>query len=162
MLDIYVDGDACPVKKEVYRVAERHGLKVLVVSHGSLRVPAEGRVERVRVKQGFGAADYWIAEHIGECDICVTADVPLADRCLKRGARVLAPYGEVFTEASIGNALASRDLMDHLRQMGEITGGPAPFVPADRSRFLSRLDEIIWALKRGKAGKGNRPLTEDR
>lgn len=153
-----MDGDACPVKREVYRVAERHGLKVLVVTHGPLHVPAAGKVERVRVKRGFGATDDWIAEHIGEGDIAITADVPLADRCVKKGARVVAPNGELFTEASIGNALASRDLMDHLRQMGEITGGPAPFAPADRSRFLSRLDEVIWAVRRGKPG----PLTEYR
>ncbi len=153
MLDIYVDGDGCPVKNEVYKVAERHGLRVLVVSHVALRVPSLSRVEWVRVKQGFGAADDWIAEHVQENDITVTADIPLADRCLKRGARVVAPHGHVFTEASIGDAMASRELMEHLRQMGEVTGGPAPFVPADRSRFLSSLDEVIVAVKLGKTGR---------
>lgn len=150
MLDIYVDGDACPVKSEVYRLALRHGLRVLVVTHGPLHVPARGRVERVRVKPGFGAADDWIAEHIGDRDIAVTADIPLADRCLKKGARVLSPNGQVFTEASIGDALASRELMDHLRQMGEITRGPAPFSARDRSRFVERLGELIVAARSAK------------
>jgi uncharacterized protein YaiI (UPF0178 family) len=151
VLDIYVDGDGCPVKKEVYRVAERYELKVLVVAHVPLHVPSTGRIERVRVKPGFGAADDWIAEHIQEDDIAVTADIPLADRCLKRGARVVAPDGRLFTEAMIGEALASRELMDQLRQMGEVTGGPRPFAPTDRSRFLSRLDEVIVAVRLGKA-----------
>jgi hypothetical protein len=153
VLDIYVDGDGCPVKDEVYRVAERYGLRVLVVSHVPIPVPSRSRVEPVRVKRGFGAADDWIAEHILEEDIAVTADIPLADRCLKRGARVVSPKGHSFTEASIGDALASRELMEHLRQMGEVTGGPAPFVHADRSRFLSRLDEVVVAVKLGKAGR---------
>lgn len=150
MLVIYVDGDACPVKKEVVRVALRHGLKVLVVSHGSLRIPAHGRVEHVRVKQGFDAADDWIAEQIGEGDIAVTADILLAERCLKKGARVVGPNGQVLDEASIGNAMATRALMDHLRQMGTITGGPAPFTPADRSRFLSRMEDAIQAITRAR------------
>lgn len=153
VLEIYVDGDACPVKDEVYRLALRHGLKVLVVSHGPLRVPLEGRVERVRVKQGFDAADDWIADHIGEGDIAITADIPLADRCLKKGARVLAPNGQMFTEESIGDALANRGLAEHLRQMGEITRGPAPFSPGERSRFLSRLGEAIVAIRRGKPSR---------
>lgn len=147
MLDIYVDGDACPVKEEVYRLASRHDLKVFVVTHGSLRVPDRGRVERVRVRPGLDAADDWIAEHAGPDDIVVTADIPLAARCLARGARVIAPTGHAFTEASIGDALASRDLLDHLRQMGEVTGGPPPFSASDRSRFLSRLGEAIVAAK---------------
>ena len=150
MPDIYVDGDACPVKGEVCRLALRHGLRVLIVSHGQLRVPEKGLVERVRVKPGLGAADDWIADHIARNDIAITADIPLADRCLKKGARVLAPTGQVFTEASIGDALASRALMEHLRQMGEITGGPAPFSPRDRTRFVSRLAEIIVAVRGGK------------
>ncbi len=150
MLDIYVDGDGCPVKDETYRVAARYGLAVFVVSHVALRVPSAGRVEWVRVKPGFGAADDWIAEHIGADDIAVTADVPLADRCLQRGARVVAPDGRLFTLATIGDALASRELMDHLRQMGEVTGGPRPFAASDRSRFLSRLDEIVVAVRLGK------------
>ncbi len=153
MLDIYVDGDGCPVKNEAYRVAERYGLAVFVVSHSRLRVPSAGRVEWVRVKPGFGAADDWIAEHIGENDVAVTADIPLAARCLARGARVVAPDGRLFTEAMIGEALAGRELMDQLRQMGEVTGGPRPFAPADRSRFLSRLDEVIVAVRLGKPAR---------
>jgi uncharacterized protein YaiI (UPF0178 family) len=148
MLDVYVDGDACPVKDEVYRVAARHDLKVYVVSDGPLRAAAPGRVEFVRVKQGWNAADDWIAERAGVGDIAVTSDIPLADRCLKNGARVVAPNGREFTEDSIGEALAKRELMDHLRQMGAVTGGPAPFVPADRSRFLARMEEAIQAIRR--------------
>jgi hypothetical protein len=151
VLDIYVDGDACPVKNEVYRVASRHDLKVFVVSHGRLRVPAECRAEPVRVKPGFGAADDWIAGHIGDGDIAVTSDIPLADRCIKKGARVLAPNGRPFSEASIGDALAARELMEYVRQMGEVTRGPAPFTPADRSRFLSKLDEIVVSVRRGSS-----------
>ena len=148
MLEIYVDGDACPVKDEVYRVALRHDLKVYVVSDGPLRASAPGRVEFVRVKQGYNAADDWIADHAGAGDIAVTSDIPLADRCLKNGARVVAPNGREFTEDSIGEALGNRELMDHLRQMGAVTGGPKPFTPADRSRFLARLEETIQAIKR--------------
>ena len=148
MLDVYVDGDACPVKDEVYRVALRHDLKVYVVSDGPLRASASGRVEFIRVRQGYNAADDWIAERVDPGDIAVTSDIPLADRCLKRGARVLAPNGREFTEESIGEALGNRELMDHLRQMGAVTGGPKPFVPADRSRFLARLEETIQAIKR--------------
>jgi len=154
VLEIFVDGDACPVKNDVYRLALRHGLRVVVVSHGPLRVPEKGRVERVRVKPGFGAADDWIAEHIARDDIAITADIPLADRCLKKGARVLAPSGQLYSEASIGDALATRGLMEDLRAMGEIRGGPAPFSPADRRRFASRLGEIIVALRVGK-GSGS-------
>ena len=148
MLDVYVDGDACPVKDEVYRVASRHDLKVYVVSDGSLRATAPGRVEFIRVSQGYNAADDWIAERAGAGDIAVTSDIPLADRCLKNGARVIAPNGRVWTEDSIGEAMAKRELMDHLRQMGAITGGPPPFAPADRSRFLARLEETIQAIRR--------------
>jgi uncharacterized protein YaiI (UPF0178 family) len=150
MLDLYVDGDACPVKDEVYRVALRHDLKVYVVSDGPLRADAKGRVEFVRVRQGFNAADDWIAERAGVGDVAVTSDIPLADRCLKKGARVVAPNGRAFTEDSIGEALAKRELMDHLRQMGAITGGPPPFVPADRSRFLARLEETIQSIRRSQ------------
>ena len=152
MLVVYVDGDACPVKNEIYRVAARHDLKVYVVSDGPLRASAPGRVEFVRVRQGWNAADDWIAERAGEGDIAVTADIPLADRCLKNGASVLAPNGREFTHDSIGEALAKRELMDQLRQMGEVSGGPPPFAPADRSRFLARLEETIQAIRRRKPG----------
>jgi uncharacterized protein len=148
MLDLYIDGDACPVKAEAYRVALRHDLKVYVVSDGPLRAGAPGRVEFIRVRQGWNAADDWIAERAGAGDIVVTSDIPLADRCLKSGAMVVAPNGKAFTEDSIGEALAKRELMDQLRQMGEVTGGPPPFAPADRSRFLARLEETIQAIKR--------------
>jgi uncharacterized protein YaiI (UPF0178 family) len=152
MLDLYVDGDACPVKDEVYRVALRHDLKVYVVSDGPLRAQAPGRVEFIRVRQGYNAADDWIADRVAEGDIAVTSDIPLADRCLKKGACVVAPNGRAFTEDSIGEAMAKRELMDQLRQMGAVTGGPPPFVPADRSRFLARLEETIQAIRR-KQGK---------
>lgn len=151
MLDIYVDADACPVKDEVYKFARRHELKVFVVSHGPLHVPEKlaqaGRVQSVRVKRGFGAADDWIAERAQRGDIVVTADIPLAARCLKNEARVISPAGHVFLEESIGEALAMRDLMEDLRQAGVQGGGPPPFSPADRSRFVSRLSEIVHALK---------------
>jgi uncharacterized protein len=148
VLDVYVDGDACPVKDEVYRVALRHDLKVYVVFCGVLRAQAPGRVEFVRVKQGFDAADDWIAERASEGDIVITSDIPLADRAIKKGARAIAPNGKPFTEDSIGEAMANRALMDQLRAMNAVSGGPAPFVSADRSRFLSALDEAIQKLRR--------------
>jgi uncharacterized protein len=156
LLDVFVDGDACPVKDEVYRVALRYDLKVYVVYCGALRTRVPGRVEFVRVQQGFDAADDWIAERAGDGDIVVTADIPLADRCIKKGARVVAPNGRPFTEASIGEAMAQRALMDHLRAMSAVTGGPPPFAPADRSRFLSALDEVIQRLRRSNPGTPGR------
>jgi uncharacterized protein YaiI (UPF0178 family) len=153
VLDLYVDGDACPVKEEVYRVARRHDIKVYVVTHGSLRVPDRGRVERVRVPRGFDAADDWIAAHVAADDVAITADIPLAARCLAQGARVLAPDGVPFTEESIGNALAQRELMEQLRAMGTVTGGPAPFTAADRSRFLRTLEETVQAILRASANR---------
>src|SRR4051794_2142961 len=151
---IYVDGDACPVKEEVYRVAWRHGVKVLVVANAPMRVPTEDLIELVVVRGGFDAADDWIAERAGPGDVVVTADIPLADRGLKQGARVLGPKGDVFTEDSIGEALATRALLDMLRQSGQFTGGPAAFAQADRSRFLSRLDEALHAIRRERRGRG--------
>ena len=147
-MPIYVDADACPVKEEIYRVARRYGIKVYVVSNAPLRVPSEDLVELVVVRGGFDAADDWIAEHVGADDITVTADIPLADRCLRKGARVLGPKGEPFTEGSIGEAMATRALLDMLRQSGVVGGGPAPFAKADRSRFLSKLDDTIHAIRR--------------
>ena len=147
MLTIYVDADACPVKDEVYRVARRYALPVKVVANAPLRVPGGGRVELV-VRQGFGAADDWIAEQAGPGDIVITADIPLAARCLAREAHVLGPKGRPFTDNEIGSALALRDLMDGLRQGGAVTGGPAPMTPKDRSRFLSKLDEVVNAVRR--------------
>jgi len=147
---IYVDGDACPVKEEVYRVARRHQVQVYVVANSSMRVPAEALIELVVVRGGFDAADDWIAERVGPGDISVTADIPLADRCLKKGARVLGPKGHAFSEDAIGEALATRALLDMLRQSGEFGGGPAPFAKEDRSRFLAKLDEILHAVRRGR------------
>ena len=148
MLDIYVDGDACPVKVETYRVALRYDLAVFVVANTSLSVPAAGRVESVVVPHGPDAADDWIAEHAGEGDIVISSDVPLAARCLESGAVVLGPNGRRFTEDSIGAALGSRELMSHLRDLGNVTGGPAPFAKRNRSQFLQILDESIHAVRR--------------
>ena len=149
MLDIYVDADGCPVKEEVYRVARRYGLSVYVVSNRPIRTPLEEGIRPVVVGGAFDAADDWISDRAGDADIVVTADLPLAQRCLKKGARVLGPKGQVHDENSIGAALASRDLLDQLRQMGVNTGGPAPFAARDRSAFLSRLDETVQRLRRG-------------
>ena len=148
MLEIYVDADGCPVKEEVYRVATRYGLKVWVVANAWLRVPDDPLVTRVIVAEGLDRADDWIALRIGPGDVAITADVPLADRCVKRGARVIAPNGRPFTEASIGADLASRNLMTALREAGEIRGGGRPFTKQDRSRFLGALDAAIQAIRR--------------
>ena len=150
MIKLYIDADACPVKNEVFRVARRHGLKVYLVSNSLMRIPPDDFIELIIVPEGFDVADDWIATHIAETDIAVTADIPLAARCLKKGAKVLDPKGRVYSEDSIGEALANRDFMAFLRDMGTITGGPPPFAPRDRSRFLQRLDELIQALMRGK------------
>lgn len=149
---IYVDADACPVKAEVYRVAARHRLKVFVVANSFLVVPNDPLIERVVVGSGFDAADDWIAERAGPGRIVVTADIPLASRCLKAGAEVIGPTGRPFTDASIGMALAMRDLMTDLRATGEVGGGPKPFSPRDRSAFLSALDRTITRLKRSGFG----------
>ncbi|HEX9555201.1 MAG TPA: YaiI/YqxD family protein [Reyranella sp.] len=145
---IYIDADACPVKAEIYRVAERYGLKVYVVSNSYLGVPRDPRVELVVVSDGFDAADDWIAERAGPGDIVVTGDIPLADRSLKAGAAVIGNSGVPFTTSSIGMAMASRELMSTLRAMGETTGGPKPMSQRDRSRFLSALDETVQKLRR--------------
>lgn len=147
MRTIHIDADACPVKDETYRVARRYAVGVKVVANAPLRVPADGLFELV-VRPGFGAADDWIAEQAGPGDIVITADIPLAARALAVGARVLGPKGVPFTEADIGSALAMRELMQGLRQGGEITGGPAAMTPRDRSRFLSKLDEMVNAVLR--------------
>jgi uncharacterized protein YaiI (UPF0178 family) len=147
VLTIYVDADACPVKEEVYKVARRYAMKVVVVANAPLRVPVDELIELV-VKPGFGGADDWIAEQAGPGDIVITADIPLAARALAREARVLDPKGYAFTESDIGAALGMRDLMDELRRSGAVTGGPAPMTPKDRSRFLSKLDEAVNAVRR--------------
>jgi len=150
VIKLYVDADACPVKNEVFRVARRYRLKVYLVSNSPMRIPPDELIELIIVHEGFDAADDWIAKHITDTDIAVTADIPLAARCLKKGARVLDPKGRMYSEDSIGDALATREFTAFLRDMGTITGGPPPFEPRDRSRFLQRLDEIIHAIMRGK------------
>ena len=145
---IYVDADACPVKQEVYRVAERHGLKVTVVSNSPIAVPRDPLIERVVVAAGMDAADDWIAERATRGTIVVTQDIPLAARAVKAGAVAIAPNGKPFSESSIGMTLATRNLMDQLRSAGEITGGPRPFAPKDRSAFLQSLEREIVRLKR--------------
>jgi uncharacterized protein YaiI (UPF0178 family) len=147
-ISIYIDADACPVKGEVYRVAERHGLKVYVVSNAPIAVPREPNVERVVVAAGMDAADNWIAERAAPGAIVITQDIPLAARAVKAGAVAIAPNGKPFSESSIGMTLATRNLMDQLRSAGEITGGPRPFSPKDRSAFLQSLDREIVRLKR--------------
>lgn len=145
---IYVDADACPVKQEIYKVAERHGWTVQVVANDIISLPVHPLIKRVVVGAGFDAADDWIAERAGPGDVVVTSDVPLAARCVKSGAAVLAPNGKGFSDRSIGMALASRNLMAELREAGEVTGGPRPFSQRDRSTFLSALHETIEKLKR--------------
>jgi uncharacterized protein YaiI (UPF0178 family) len=145
---IYIDADACPVKQEVYRVAERHGLEVYVVSNSPIAVPRDPQIERVVVPAGMDAADDWIAERAAKGSIVITQDIPLAARAVKAGAVAIAPNGKPFTEDSIGMALATRNLMDSLRSAGEITGGPRPFAPKDRSVFLQSLEREIVRLKR--------------
>jgi uncharacterized protein YaiI (UPF0178 family) len=157
-ISLYIDADACPVKQEAYRVAERHALKgtaikVLVVSNSPIAVPRDEFVQRVVVGAGMDEADNWIAERAGSGDIVITADVPLASRCVKAGAEVIAPNGRTFTKDSIGMTLATRNLMDSLRSSGEITGGPKPFSPRDRSAFLAALDQAIVRLSRVGFGK---------
>lgn len=149
-IEIFVDADACPVKEEVYRVARRYGLKVYVVANGSIRVPQEPLIELVAVDQGPDVADDWIVEHVESRDIVITADIPLAHRALQKSAEVIGPTGRAFTTNSIGSALAQRGIMEHLRSTGEITGGPKPFAAADRSRFLSALDEAINRSRRNR------------
>jgi uncharacterized protein YaiI (UPF0178 family) len=147
---ILVDADACPVKEEVYRVAFRHEAPVIVVSNSWLRVPAHPLIERVVVSDKFDAADDWITAHAQERSVVVTGDILLADRCLKSGATVIGPNGKPFTTASIGGAVATRAIMADLRAGAGVTGGPAPFTKADRSRFLQALETALVRL--GRAG----------
>ncbi|HSZ50465.1 MAG TPA: YaiI/YqxD family protein [Caulobacteraceae bacterium] len=148
MTAIYVDADACPVKDEIYRVADRYGLQVFVVCNSWIRAPASLRVKLVVVDEGPDVADDWIAARAGPGDIVVTADIPLAGRSLSARAQALHPAGRPFTLDNIGGALASRAIGEHLRSMGEITGGPRAFSPADRSRFLQALDAAVVRAKR--------------
>lgn len=148
MLQILIDADACPVKDETYRVAARYAAPVIVVSNSAIRVPTGGLISRKVVGDAFDAADDWIVEHTGPGSVVITADILLADRCLKLGAAVIAPTGKPFTQASIGSAIATRAIMADLRAGGDIVGGPAPFSKTDRSRFLSALDETLVKLRR--------------
>ena len=145
---IYVDADACPVKDEIYRVAARHGLPVSVVAGNFIRVPQDPLIERIAAGSGMDAADDRIAERAGAFDVVITADIPLASRCVKAGAEVIAPNGKPFTEQSIGMTLAMRNLMTDLRSSGEVTGGPKSFAARDRSAFLSALDQTIRRIQR--------------
>jgi len=148
MTVIYVDADACPVKDEAVRVADRHGYAINFVSNAWMRLPDGANVNRVIVAEGPDAADDWIATRIGKRDVAITADIPLASRCLKAGARVVGPTGKPFTAATIGMALAMRELQQHLRETGESRGFNASFTRADRSRFLQALEEAVQAIKR--------------
>ncbi len=148
MLHIYVDADACPVKQEVFRVARRCGLDVTLVAHSRMGVPNEQWIVLEVVGDGFDEADDWIVEHVQPHDIVVTADIPLASRCLKKDASVLGPTGKPFTENNIGQALATRNMLSELRSAGEITGGPRPLKQRDRSRFLQQLDIVIQSIRR--------------
>jgi uncharacterized protein len=150
LTDIYVDGDACPVREEIYRVATRLQLDVFVVSNGSrpIRPPGTSNVRMVMVGDNPDAADDWIAEHISAVDVCITSDIALASRCLKNGARVVSPTGKQWTPANIGHALAGREIARHLRELGTNTRGPAPLTKRDRSRFLSALDTALQAASR--------------
>ena len=149
MTRIYVDADGCPVKNEIYRVAKRYDVPVTLVANAQMRTPDAPGIEFVLVDDGFDTADDWIVERAETNDIVITADIPLAARCLEKGACALGPKGRVFTDASIGEALASREVSSQLREHGMMTGGPAPFSNTDRSRFLQRLDDSIHACRRG-------------
>jgi uncharacterized protein YaiI (UPF0178 family) len=150
VLHVYVDADACPVKQEVYRVAGRYGLDVTLVANSRMRVPDEAWIRLEVVDGGFDAADDWIVDHVGAHDIVITADILLADRCLKEGARVIGTTGKEFTGENIGSAVATRGILSELRGAGEITGGPPPIQKRDRSQFLQRLDEVIQSIRRSR------------
>lgn len=148
MLNIYIDADACPVKQEVYRVAARYQLRVTLVANKWMRTPDLDDVTLIVVKEGPDVADDWIVDHVETGDIVITADIPLAGRCLAKQAEVIGNSGHPFTEDNIGDALAGRDLLADLRSAGEITGGPAPLTKRDRSRLLQKLDEAIQRISR--------------
>jgi len=152
LLRIFVDADSCPVKDEVYRVAERYGVEVTLVAASWIRVPPEPWIHLEVVKEtgSLDVADDWIVERAGPGDVVVCEDILLAQRCLERDALALSPRGRVFTPESIGEAVATRELMADLREAGAVTGGPSPFDKTDRSRFLQRLDELINAIRRGR------------
>jgi uncharacterized protein YaiI (UPF0178 family) len=147
-ITFYIDADACPVKDETYRVAARYGAPVKVVANTFIQVPTDTLIQRIVVDAGPDIADDWIAERAGPGDVVITADIPLAGRCLKAGAQVIGPRGDFFTDDSIGSALAGRAIAEHLRSIGQITGGPKAFEAKDRSRFLQALDQAAQRAKR--------------
>lgn len=151
---IYVDADACPVKPEIVRVARRYDVAVTLVAASWMRIEADDRLTLEVVAGGFDAADDWIAARVGQDDLVITADIPLAARCIAAGARVLAPTGRPFTESNIGDVLATRNLLAELRGAGMETGGPAPFDARDRSRFLQAMDQAVQAMRRGQRREG--------
>ena len=142
-IEIFIDADACPVKDEVYRVAQRYGLQVRVVANAFIQIPAHPKIARVMVDAGPDVADDWIAEHVEGGDVVITSDIPLAERVLKGGGAALSPTGRPFTVDSIGSAIAQRAIMEQIRSTGAMTGGPKPFDRTDRSRFLQALDETL-------------------
>lgn len=142
-IKIYIDGDACPVKDETYKVASRYGLETFVVSNSFMQIPRSPLITRIIVDAGADVADDWIVEQVVAGDVVVTSDIPLAGRVLAKDAHAIAPCGRAFTQDSIGLALAQRSLMEHIRSTGEITGGPPPFSSANRSQFLQALDQAI-------------------
>ena len=148
MVKIYVDADACPLKNEVERAATRHNPDTYMVCDGEIRPSLNPLIQLVVVNQGADAADDWIADHIKKSDVCVTNDIPLAGRCLKKEAFALKPNGKSFTDDNIGIALATREIMEKIRETGEITGGPPPFRKADRSKFLDQMEMIILKAKK--------------
>ncbi len=158
MIQILVDADACPVKDEIYKVALRHDVPVMVVSNSPIRIPTHPLISRTVVGDRFDAADDWVAERVTDGTIVITADILLADRSLKMSGVVIAPTGKRFTTASIGNAIAVRAIMADLRAGGDNVGGPAAFSKADRSRFLSTLDETLVRLIRTKRRAAQQPL----
>ena len=148
MLKIYVDADACPVKNEIERIATRHNLETYLVCDGGIRPSLNPLIQLIVVNQGADAADDWIADHIGKSDICVTNDIPLAGRCLKKAAFAIKPNGKQYTNDNIGMALATREIKERLRESGEMTGGPPPFSKADRSKFLDQMEMIVLKAKK--------------
>lgn len=148
LLHIYIDADACPVKNETYRVAARYGLDVTLVANAWMQTPLDARISLQVVQDGLDAADDWIADHVRQDDIVITADIPLASRCIEQGAQVIGTTGKRFTEENIGDAVATRDLLADLRSGGEQTGGPPPMQKKDRSRFLQELDQIVQGIRR--------------
>ncbi len=157
MLEIYVDADACPVKDEIYKVAERYELNVVLVAAKTMRHPRKKWIRLVEAGIGFDAADDWIVETVEWGDIVVTTDIPLAARCLEKGAWALSPKGKIFDEDTMGPTLGTRELMTHLRDMGRMTPGPAPFTVRDHSRFLERLDRVVHQIRKAERGGGRGP-----